>query len=800
MKRLHPTILVGYGDYGRTVLERLLRSAAARGSLEWEERDDPASLQRRRLRGLALLWAADPLDPRSGKERTPEVMVDLFRQIEEVEPGPYGVGESLARAAGEAKRRLHAADAHGAADRSQGLDVIVLAHPSRAEAVGKLQEVVEPMLRELSQGLALTRVKQGADQLNFLQILDFDDYWRTSAEHNRIRDAVAHAFERNQQAAERRQPNFGRVYLFDSETRGGHRDRDARIDETALFLEFLLFEGQRQGDNERLYQRDDDGAPAAALVGIRGIQLSFGLIARLSAATYSRLFLDYLIKRGETARREPLAEILHDYLPEQLEQTLGLDSIDALREKGIDEIETKLLKLDPAAPDWPRQVAEGWRRSVWALKDQISQEAGRESRVIAEQRLAGLRERLEGAVLRELDAVRDPLTIGQLLDQIERFEPRLRYEPPPDNSAVSGEEADPFEAVIERHQQYQTFQAGRVRTERLADVWWPLLGVVFALAAAPFATDALSEFVELEGWAQRLTPIAMLAAFWLLGWQLGRQVFQRSIEKRSRRADDFSRHAQRGRLTDCVRTATRSAAVQQELRAHAESVAASLRMRVLGDVLGELLRVKDLLSRRAREIDWLIDQLGSFLDMNGVDSSRPRPQFDGRRRGHSALRQLERNEDLAAVFSQRTAEPTHFGERQTKLDLFGSWSERYCEEFLRPLVFLDKLSADYRDPIQTGSGEGPSVSERERADALGAAIKLCSKPPLAFFLLQAPTESAVTRSSIFPMTWLNLEGVANDLSEAGYQRPAGGESGERAYFLEMQLGVPTELLKRGEER
>src|SRR5690606_17807621 len=131
MKRLHPTILVGYGDYGRTVLERLLRSAAARGSLEWEERDDPASLQRRRLRGLALLWAPDPLDPRSGKERTPEVMVDLFRQIEEIEPGPHGVGDSLARAAGDAKRRLHAADAHGAADRGQGLDVIVLAHPSR---------------------------------------------------------------------------------------------------------------------------------------------------------------------------------------------------------------------------------------------------------------------------------------------------------------------------------------------------------------------------------------------------------------------------------------------------------------------------------------------------------------------------------------------------------------------------------------------------------------------------------------------------------------------------------------------
>ena len=800
MKRLHPTILVGYGDYGRTVLERLLRSAAARGTLEWEERDDPTSLQRRRLRGLALLYAADPLDPRSREERTPEVMLDLFRQIEEVEPGSHGVGEALASAAAAAKRRLHAADAHGAADRGEGLDVIVLAHPSRAEAVGKLQEVVEPMLREVSQGLLLTRVKEGADQLNFLQILDFDDYWRTAPENNRIRDALAHAFERNQQAAHRREPAFGRAYLFDSETRGGHRDRDARIDEAALFLEFLLFEGQRQGDNDRLFQRDDDGAPVAAFVGIRGIQLSFGLVARLSAATYSRLFLDYLIKRGEPARREPLREILDDYLPEILERTLGLDRIDSLRQAGLDEIETKLLALDPTAPDWPQQLAEGWRTSVWALKDKISQEAGRESRAISEQRLSKLREQLEGAVLHELDAVRDPLTVGQLLDQIQRYEPRLQYSPH-EAGETPAAESDPFVGIAERHRQYLQFQQGRVKTEQLADKWWPLLAIVFALAAAPFAVDALGEFFTLEGFAGQITPIAAMLFFAVLGWLLGRMVFQRAIEKRSKRADDFYRHAQRGRLTDCVRAATRSPALQQELQAHSDNVAAALRMRVLGDVLGELLRVKDLLSRRAREIDWLIDQLGKFLDMNGVDSSKPRPQFDGRRRGHSALSHLERDEDLAAVFGQRIAEPTHFGERQTKLNLFENWSTRYCEEFLRPLAFLDKLSADYRDPIHTSSnGEGPSVSERERAEALGEAIKRHSKPPLGFFLLKAPTDSAVTRASVFPKNWLSLPGIVNDLSEAGYQDPGRTADGERAYFLEMQLGVPTELLQRGGEQ
>lgn len=795
MKRLHPTILVGYGDYGRTVLERLLRSASARGALEWEERDDPTSLQRRQLRGLALLYAADPLDPRSRDERPPEVMLDLFRQIEEVETGPFGVGEALASAAGDAKRRLQAAAAHGF-DRGQGLDVFVLAHPSRAEAVGKLQEVMEPMLREVSQGISFTRVKEGTDQLNFLQFLDFDDYWRDEAEHNRIRDALAHALERNSNAAQRRDPAFGRIYLFDSETRGGHRDRDARIDEAALFLEFLLFEGQRQGDNERLYQRDDDGAPAAALVGVRGIQLSFGLVSRLSAASYSRLFLDYLIQRGETARREPLTEMLQAFLPERLEQTLGLDRIEALRQQGLDEIESKLMSLDPTAPDWPQQVAEEWKRSIWALKDHISHEAGRESRELSEQRLGPLREQLEGAVLRELDAVRDPLTVGQLLDQIERYEPQLRYRPQelPQQSDAAPE---PFAGIAERHQEYLQFQQGRVRMDQLADKWWPLLGIVFALAAGPFAIDALGEFFTLEGLAGQVAPVAVLVVFWLIAWQLGRRVFHRSIQQRSNRADDFYRHRQRGRLTDAVRAATRSSALQQELLAHTDNVTASLRMRVLGDVLSELLRVKELLARRAREIDWLIDQLGKFLDTNGVDSSKPQPRFDGRRRGHSALTQLERNEDLAAVFGQRTAEPTHFGERQTKLNLFESWSTRYCEEFLRPLAFLDKLSADYRDPIHSGGGEGPSVSERERAEALGEAIKLHAKPPLGFFLLRAPTDTTVVRSCVFPKSWLNLPGVINDLSEAGYQDPGKTESSARAYLLEVQLGVSTELLQTG---
>ena len=218
-------------------------------------------------------------------------------------------------------------------------------------------------------------------------------------------------------------------------------------------------------------------------------------------------------------------------------------------------------------------------------------------------------------------------------------------------------------------------------------------------------------------------------------------------------------------------------------------------MRVLGDVLGELLRIKDLLSRRWREMHWLSDQLGKFLDMNGVDPREPRPRFYERRGGHSALSQLERNEDLAAVFRQRTAEPTHFGERQTKLNLFRDWSSRYCEEFLRPLAFLDKLSADYRDPIHSAVGDGPSVSEQDRAKALSDAIRKCSKLPLGFQLLKADQLPDSTRLCVFPDSWWRLPGISNELSEAGYADPIKAVGAERAYFLEMQLGVPTKLLE-----
>ena len=108
---MHPTILIGYGEYGRRALQTLLANAAARGVLPWEE--NPGLLAERRLDSLALFFVPDPLQAAGsdsafdGRDNF-EMMEDLYRQIETVEAKGGQPGALLAQAVEETKQRLFA--------------------------------------------------------------------------------------------------------------------------------------------------------------------------------------------------------------------------------------------------------------------------------------------------------------------------------------------------------------------------------------------------------------------------------------------------------------------------------------------------------------------------------------------------------------------------------------------------------------------------------------------------------------------------------------------------------------------
>src|SRR5690349_6625720 len=124
----HPTLLIGHGAFGRTVMRRLLASTAARGALVWQEAPDGSDPAARRLKNLALLGVGGEgvrgagAEPAHDPEQR-EIFRDLERQIEEVEPS----GDTLAKAMERAAARLLAAEDRAAdPDRLRlGLDVIV---------------------------------------------------------------------------------------------------------------------------------------------------------------------------------------------------------------------------------------------------------------------------------------------------------------------------------------------------------------------------------------------------------------------------------------------------------------------------------------------------------------------------------------------------------------------------------------------------------------------------------------------------------------------------------------------------
>src|SRR5438552_1452689 len=60
---------------------------------------------------------------------------------------------------------------------SEGLDVIVLAQPHSTSALGQIRNLLEPGMRGLRAQRGLERPRTGLDLLNFLLLLDFEDFW-----------------------------------------------------------------------------------------------------------------------------------------------------------------------------------------------------------------------------------------------------------------------------------------------------------------------------------------------------------------------------------------------------------------------------------------------------------------------------------------------------------------------------------------------------------------------------------------------------------------------------------------------
>ena len=789
----HPTILIGYGAYGLRVLHSFLASAAARGALEWEEIGSVGSLNERRLRSLSAIWVREV--PGAGEsaetssalgETSYELMDDVYAQVETVAESAVEIREKLADVVEREKKRLLDTGLRGEAAFS-GLDVFIIAQPSTVAAIGFLRSSLAPAMNRLAADPAFGTVQEGSNTLlNFIEMLDFEDYWTPRMET--VRTALRNMLDAQNQAFAEGSATVGRVYLFDGI--GGRRPADARLQEVVLFIELLLLEGLRATPDARnFYAPENAGRPPVCTVGVRVIERSSGLLRRLAAGAFAQSWLSYI---GSAARGDlgasPFAELLEPFRGEHLAQTAGERQLLELAAREKNRVEQALLQISPDLPDWGTHLRKAADRETETAILHLSQASGAHSNRLSHGVLANFRQELERTITLAMQERSPALTLGTVIDELKQMEDAFG-----DTASENDRRLDPsapsdavFEEAERMQREYVTYRSRQVQTARLAIRWWPRAAILFALALLPILVRAINETGNNSIPAWVLDPISAVVlggAFWLFG----RQTIQPVLERSTERAREFYTDPDRGRLAERVRQIAASESVAGRIDGYANLIIFGLRQFILGAVAAELQHARSLLLKRRDEVEWLQRQVGEFLVSYQVDSSGTLPRFEEGRVPSDVRFSLERTEDLETIAQSVPRGPDRFREFVAANQLFAGWSRPYCDTFLHPLPFLDQLSQKFQDRLELDPAES-----RRRASEISAILRQ-AHVPVCFFWATEP--QSARRGSMFPASWRLLEGVPVELMTAGFAEHAiESRNNERLYLFNAMLGVDTENL------
>jgi hypothetical protein len=818
-----PTIVMGYGAFGRAVLRRLLASAAPRGLLAWEEPPVGARPGGRRLQDLVLMWMPDREgrgsrhqdedDAREGSAL--EMLRDLYLQIAEVAataPAEAALAEAGARAANQ----LLSASARARRGRSAfplGLDVILVARPTGAEMLGPLDQAMTALMERLANNSNLVRGVAAAAVLNFIEILEFDNYWDRGASGRSIRRAVFNSMERWQARREAGAPAFGRVYLVDGRTEGCIRDETVRLDEIALFLELLLFEGQRAGELQRLFQPASPREALVATFGVRLMERSAGLLSRLAAARFSLGWLDYLAGDGgrqESAEPGPLAGRLAPFRSSARERLSGGEELSSLADAEIAALGRALLALTPEAESWPEEIRDRYEEATRQIEDRLSAVVRERLDAITREHLSDLPESLRAAVEAELHHPRRPVPLGGALAEVETALADLAggQEPSP---PVAGPSVAAFGRIGRLHARFQRLRSELVDAGGLRRLW-PALALVMSVALSPLLVEVLGDLPRPEETRFLATkayqlaqlfanPLASGALVFLLLWGAGSGWLQRRISRRLERTRRFYLDPERGRFAGRLRT---ELAPGGDLRAPIDHLLGRQRAdaatAIMSEVRRELGIVADRLRERQREMEWLRRQLREFLQMHGLPPDGEPVALDRLSRGDSAIRYtLERGEDFERMLKKNPPGRERYFSTQATSRPFAGWDLPWGGCFLHPNLFLDNLARLYSDPFQADlarPGDGEEARSREFLTFLAdyGSFDLAFSWPAQEGV---PTDS---RYCLMPALWQRLPGVTRALSDLRLRERSlisGAEVG-RAYLLRLQTGVEARCLLAAE--
>ena len=818
------TLLIGYGTFGLDVLRRLLASTAARGVLVWEEPRGGADNSARRLQDLELLWVQDRFD-HQGRQvdiesihegSSIEMMYDLYRQIREVNPSS-AAEQGLAQAMEAAAKTLLSAASRSARDQPLplGLDVIVLARPTGPEVIGRLNHMLQGGIERLSNYVNLERAVSGTEVLNFLQILDFENYWDRSNRGLRIRETLASAVRMWQHRREQDQPSFGRIYLVDGTTADGIRDERQRVDEVGLFLELLLFEGQRSGELQHLYQASGPNESPIATFGVRLVERSAGLLSRLAAAYFGIGWLDYLVDGGVSGSNPlptALRRSLEPYHPKALDGLLNGDKLRTVLRQSLEALEQTLAALPADNADWPQRVRDLYTERVRDLEAELAGRVHARMKEIGQQQLDGLGETLCEAIEEDLHQSRLQVPLKEIIHEVEATLANLQTMP----SAVRSEAVDTepvLNSVADLHHRYRQFREQQLRPSATR-FWWPLFAVVLSAGLSPVASDVLQDIpgpspptgfllsaaYEVSQWLAN--PVVMGGLLLLGFWGLGRFALESRLRGRVQRAVDFWKHSERGRLISRLRGELQpGGSLSRPLEQLQERLIHQMAVSIRGEVSRELARVATRLQERRREIRWLRGQLSEFLTMHGMTVEERFNERTLLERESTGIRHsMERSEDFDRMLRSNEPIPERFASITAERKPFAGWEQRYSDAFLYALSFIDELSRIYKDPLlQELSRPGTGPEQLARARELHQFLDRYGKFDLAFSWKAGEGVPVVRHYCLMPDTWFSLQGIPQALADLRIveQNVIHGSDVARAYILRIQVGVESACLLGG---
>jgi len=804
----HPTIIVGFGEFGRHVLYRLLTTAASRGVLAWQDSAPGAAPSERRLRDLALVHLENPFEksaPESDLRGVGsfELMSDLYRHVEHVE-GAQALAAAIDRAASDL---LSMSTRAGNAERLRlGLDVVVVAHPGPNKEIGVLQTLLGPAFDALGTKPNLAPAGPGAERLCFIQILDYEHYWNSAAADREAREALLGAIGHWEDRRAKRQPAFGRIYAVDGQAAGGIRDAAYRVDEIALFLEFLLFEGQRT-QLQQLYQRQSDKESPVGAFGIRVFERGAGLLGRLAAARFGVEWLDYLEGSGRAEDHEAIEALrarLAPFAPAAVREHLSSEQLRSEVLKAIDKAVPPIVATDADAAAWVAEVRAGVERAVRDVRDLAAlRVSGRAQELVGDGRArAEVRAALEAA----LHDAPGPVTLGAAIDAVAALHAETTPAPPRAD-AVEDPLAAGLAEIEAKHLAYKAFSAGQVSPERLRP-WWYLLSMVVAAGAGPIIARAIGEIAEPDRadtyahlafevlsvfkaplYAGLLVLVVSLAACF--------GVFHPALRARVRRAARFYTDPARGRLADAVRrTFAPGGEARTTIDRGVELALDDAERSIRSEVHREAARALTSLRTRAREVAWLRGQLRELLQLHGLDPGKRAAAEAFRPPPPSVRFSASLARDFEQVLRGNPPNPARFRSAQRAVRPFSGWDGEFSELLLFPLLMLDKLSEDYVDPLereraQPGSGPEQRARAAEILEFLGANHDL----ETAFLWAASDGAAAVAtqRLCLLPEGWHDLDGVRRRLQEHAYDVAPGGEG--RTYLVRLENAVPIDRLR-----